>query len=99
MLKPKGSEIRKIRSNLLHKSNKFNLEHMQTLKMKTVPMKMRHSVTRSLIDLKRNKAVYDFGPTQLKILDVLIKKSMNMKTPKDLQDIHRVTCNLGLDKH
>ncbi|MCX6803715.1 MAG: hypothetical protein NTY48_04040 [Candidatus Diapherotrites archaeon] len=75
------------------------LGHMHARNIERVSLKARRLFTKSLIDLKRNNADYDFGPVQLRALDALINQSRRARTFEDIAKIHRTTCLLGLDKH
>jgi len=94
-----SADLRLTRARNLHTLGESLLRHLETHNTNLVPMQRRHSLLKSLIDIKRNRDAYDFGPTQLKLLDVLIRKSRTRMTLEDLQTMHRLTCSLGLKKH
>gem|GEM_PF-2029531 len=93
------SRVRHNRAVAIHLGFESALENMRAQHTKAVPLAVRRGLTRSLIELKRNREGYDFGPTQLKILDTLINLSRKANTYEQVQTVHRLTCNLGLGKH
>jgi hypothetical protein len=96
---PHKDALRATRSNMLHDSHESILRRMQITNTTKIPLDCRKGILRGLVDLKRDKECYDFGPTQLILLDRLIKKARRLKTPEDLSNIHRLTCGLGLKNH
>jgi len=83
----------------LHWSIESAIKQTLSRQTKQVPLPLLRNITRALIDLKRNKEAYDFGPTQLKALDRFISKARVARTIEDLYTIHKNTCILGLEKH
>ncbi len=96
---PHKEALRSAISNAMHDSHEFILQSMHVAKTQKIPLKVRINVLRSLAELKRNKEAYDFGPTQLILLDRLIKEARRANTPEKLHNIHRLTCGLGIKKH
>jgi hypothetical protein len=91
-----AAAARSQRSVALHYNGETILKYMSAAKLKTIPIPLRNNLARSLVDIKRNSSLYNFGPTQTAALDSLINLSRKAKTYKDILNIHRKTCLLGV---
>ncbi len=96
---PHRQQLRRARSISLHESIKTVIESPEAKKTGKIPAPFRRNITRSLIDLKRNRKAYDFGPVQLRALDALISSARRAKTTEELNEVYRKTCIFGLPKH
>lgn len=72
---------------------------MHAANLKALPAEQRQNVLRSLLELKRQEKLYDFGPVQTAALAKLIELAQSAKTIDDLVTINRLTCTLGINKH
>jgi DNA-binding winged helix-turn-helix (wHTH) protein len=55
---------------------------------------IRRNLVKSLEEMQKNQEQYGFGPTQLNVLGILLKKTRRAKSEKDLFDVWRKTCYL-----
>jgi hypothetical protein len=96
---PIKQQRRTARAISLHASVESAITQTHHRQTNQIPAPIRRNLTRALIDLKKNKEAYGFGPIQLNALDAFILLARKAKTTRDLEKIHRKTCILGLEKH
>ena len=96
---PPKAQMRNTRATSLHHSIASAISITTTRENQRVPIKVKRSITASLIDLKRNADSYGLGPIQKELLKALINQARKAKTSQDLVDIHRKTCAFGLETH
>jgi len=76
-------------------SYKNSLEQRHSTK-KLIPL--RNGILKRLIGLARESEKHDYSPTQLVALKRITSALRTAKTPKELDEILRITCFLKLEK-
>ena len=95
---PHRAAMRENRIRALHIGTESAIDATRMSREKRIPISARNNLTRSLIELKRNRETYGFKENQRKLLDMLLKKSRKARTLEDLINIHKLTCGLGREK-
>jgi hypothetical protein len=103
---PHKQELRHIRVTAFDDAALRSMETIGAIRTSKMPLpkklraavKLRRTLVDSLKEMKTNKDHYDFGQTQLKVLDILLSKARTAKKEEDLFDIWRMTCYLKLEK-
>lgn len=97
-MSPHKHQLRRARAEMIHDTTQYAIERQARLKTKKAFLSTRRQITSTLIELKRNKQEYDFGPIQLRALDELIQLARKAKTENELKTVHRKTCLFALKK-